>query len=236
MATTLDGGAAAGLPKAPSGLTTCQYILFLAQQQLADETGQTYNDSNLIPYINLGINEIISLKPEANSQIVTGTLVAGSRQVADTVFGEAVIDILNVDCNMDSNGNRGRAIHDFPKIQMDALVPDWNTYDASDVIRYAIMDSVDTRNFYVFPPSKAGVKVSALLSILPDAITDSLIADFPLDDSYMPALVDYVVGRAMMEETSIPNAQAKGQVFMKKFITDLGIKTQIEEKTKKETQ
>jgi hypothetical protein len=51
---------------------------------------------------------------------------------------------------------------------------------------------------------------------------------FPLDDSYRPAAVDYLVYRALAEETTIPNAQAKSQQFYQKFLQDLGLKSNVE--------
>ena len=65
-----------------------------------------------------------------------------------------------------------------------------------------------------------------------DAIDDA----FPLDESYKPACVDYIVYRALVEETTIPNAQAKGTAFHNKFLQDLGLKANVEKQNEEKGQ
>ena len=245
----LDGGNADGLPIAPAGLGSVQWILLLANQQLQDNRGIKWTPENMLPYLNLAINEIINLKPDAYTMTRNVTLISGTRQpspktvLATEEQGETdtvqVVKILDVTHNMGTGGTtRGKAIISIPKGQIDYLVPDWATFPEAREVRFVIIDEKGDDYYYVFPPQTNGgtyQQIEMLLSVLPLELT-ATDDEFPLDDSYRPACVDYLVGRALLEETTIPNAQAKGQTFMQKFMQDLGIKSSIEKNNKEKGQ
>ena len=303
----LDGGTPTGLPSPPVGLSTTQWILLLASQQLQDATGVKWTPETQIPYLNLALKEIVTLKPEAYSQTVLFALIAGVRQQIPATVGQSVsqivindaacveadgtyaliftagggtgaagtykvegntikwvslssggigytsvatvatqsghgsiqafigwsfINLIDVTFNMGASGTaRGKAIISIPKEKMDILLPDWATFPNDTVMLYAITDDKQPSIFYCFPPQPNGTaqKIEQLVSVAP---VDLTAADepFPLDLSYMPACVDYIVGRALMEETTIPNALQKGMSYMQKFMQDLGLKSNVETK------
>lgn len=224
---TLDGGNAQGLPYPAAGLTVVQTILLLAGQQLQDLTAQTWPPSKLIPYINLGVNEIATLKPESYPITLVMPLVAGATQTLD----DNAIELLDMICNMGTDGNTpGNAITVLDRESMDFLYPDWQTATAGSVVQFYMKDERNPKYFYTFPPMAATTPmphVKLIQSEIPDAISTPL-DDFPLDASYVPATVDYIIFRALAESTTIPGAMEKAKTFMAKFYQDIGIKTQKE--------
>jgi hypothetical protein len=222
----LDGGTPSGLPEPEGSLNTTQTILLLAGDQLQDITGTKWPPSTLLPYLNLGIKEIVVLKPESYASTSAISLVAGATQ---TVPATAV-QLIDAICNLavDDTTPAG-VITRVEKEKMDLLLPDWMTFPANATVVHVVKDARSPKTFYVFPPQPAATtrKIRALVATLPADLAAS-DATFPLDDSYMPAAVDYLIYRALAEETTIPNALAKSTMFYQKFLQDLGLKTNVE--------
>ncbi len=229
----IDGGTPGGLPGPSYPATPTGEILGNAAQQLQDITGRRWGQNSvLVPYLNLAILEILNLKPEALAITTTITLVAGAVQ------GIATTDIALIDvvCNMASGDIRGRVITHLDKAQMDSVFPEWMVSyplgTANLEVYHAVIDGRDPKKFYVFPPQPDPTSQNLEAIICTPPTEMSTVDDiFPLDDSYIPAAIDYVVYRALAEETTIQNALSKATMFYQKFLQDLGIKTAVESKT-----
>lgn len=229
MSPIVDGGTATGIPSPSPGIgtTDIEQIFIVVNQQLQDTLASAFPYTTLIPYLNLAFKEIINLKPEAYPVTKNLDLVAGAIQD----LGTQGIEILDVVCNMGTGNTVGTAISHVQKVQMDLLLPDWMTHPTSDTVQFIVLDARTPKTFYTFPPmADTTKKIKAVVSDIPTEIT--AVGDtYPLDHSYDPAVIDYVVGRCLLEETTIPNALNKGQMFMQKFMQDLGLKTNQEKAT-----
>jgi len=224
----VDGGGVNGLPPY-SDYNATQKILVLAAQQLMDEIIASrvgdeptstdnigWGPDRLIPYMNLGIIEIMNLKPDAYNELRSIALVPGATQVLpDDATG--ILDVINLPT--------------IEKAKFDLLFPLWMSVTAG-LVKYVITDDRTPQKFYVYPPqaTPATESVAMTLLVTPDDITDPT-DDFPLDDTFQPAMVDYLVYRALAEETTIPNALVKAEAYHKKFIESLGIKSAVEKQT-----
>lgn len=216
------------ISSAVTGMNATGMILYLAALQLQDETGQQWDNAVLVPYINLFLLETMNLKPEAYPTVQNISLVAGAVQSIPAT----AISLIDIVCNMGTAGTtRGAAIDAITKEALDALIPGWMSYTAATDVEHYVRDDRNPRRFYVFPPQPVTpTKVEAILHIPPTPITEE-DGTFPFDNSYIPAAIDYVIYRALVEETTIPNAQAKAAVFYQKFLQDLGLKTNTEKQT-----
>ena len=105
-------------------------------------------------------------------------------------------------------------------------------HPADSEVTFVIEDDRDPKSFYVFPPQPdpPTQKLRVIAATTPGLIT-AVTDPFPLDDSYQEATLDYIIYRALKEETTIPNAQTKADSFFSKFMADLGLKTQAEKKS-----
>jgi hypothetical protein len=207
------------------GMNKTGMILTIASDQLADQTGQTWNIAVLVPYLNLFLLEVMNLKPDAYATTQNITLVQGPVQSLPA----SAIALVDVVCNMGVSGTtRGTPIQGILKDALDDLVPDWMTWAGNAEVKFVATDPRNPKKFWVFPPQPASpAKIECVLTIAPTPITSS-DGTFPFDDSYIPPAVDYVVGRALSEETSIPNSMAKATLFLNKFMQGLGLKTNQE--------
>lgn len=154
-------------------------------------------------------------------------LVAGAKQSLPTT-AKMLVDPVR---NMGSDGETpGRAITKIDKKMMDAVIPGWLNYVESKEVQFYSLDEFNPTIFHVFPPQTGTSpfqRVKVALSVLPDEITQASDA-FPLDASYETACVDYIVYRVLAEETTIPGALNKANLFFNKFLQDLGLKTNVE--------
>jgi hypothetical protein len=231
MTPALDGGTPAGTPT-NTGLGTTATILLLASQQLQDVTGKRWDQTAiLIPYLNLGIIEIINLKPDAYVVPRDIALSAGAQQSL-TAGDFSMIDAI---CNLTGTSPLvpGQAITNIDKVAMDNMLPNWMMFTPNATVSFVVTDPRDPLRFYVFPPqpsSSPANKIRVLNSGAPAEITETTDT-FPLDDSYKPACVDYVTYRALNEETTIPNAKQAAAGFYNNFLKSLGLMANTEKQT-----
>ena len=195
---------------------TTSDILALAASQLQDISNRRWTvAASLVPYFNLGLLEILRVDPTAYVNEVDITLVAGAFQnlPADT------IELIDVVCNKDSTGARGKAVTEIKKDFLDSVYPDWLSFPADKVVQYAVIDPRDPYAFAVFPPQPASTDQFLVVKTVapPTPITDGT-SDFPYDDSYKSPMVDYIVYRVLSEETTVQGALAKAKVFYGSFI------------------
>jgi len=212
-----------------TGLNATGMILYLAAQQLKDETGIEWDVSVLVPYLNLFIMEVINLKPEAAPDTRVLQLVAGAVQSLPAT----AISMIDAVCNMGAGGaTRGAAIDTIKKETMDSLIPGWMTYTASGTVQFVVLDDRTPKRFYVFPPQPAvsPEQIEVVLSMPPTPLTE-IDGTFPFDNSYIPAAIDYLVFRSLAEENSIPNALNKSLTYRGLFLQGLGVKAVTEKET-----
>jgi hypothetical protein len=229
ISTNIDGGTPAGGEVSPSG--DLGDLFLVVSEQLKDEFGINWPPSKMLPYINLFVQETVNLKPEAYPVEETITLVAGARQTLPAT-GIALLDTLY---NVSGSGTTeavGAAVTMILKKNLDLIYPGWTVSEANATVSFIAKDEQNPKVFYTFPPqpSTSPGKVELLLSKMPAEITVGS-TDIPFDDSYKPAAIDYLIYRCLIEETTVPNAQAKAASFYNKYLQDLGVKTSIERKT-----
>ncbi|MDD5523664.1 MAG: hypothetical protein PHV90_00340 [Smithella sp.] len=222
----IDGGTPAGEETSLSG--ELGDISAVVSEQLKDEFGATWPPSKVIPYWNLFIQETVGLKPDVYPVEETIILVAGARQDLPT----AALLLLDAICNISGTSTVAAPVPVIiNKKNLDLIYPGWQLAEGNASVSFIVRDDFNPKVFYTYPPqpSTSTGKVKLLVSEMPDAITINS-TDFPFDDSYIPAAVDYLIYRCLIEETTIPNAQAKAMTFYNKYLQDLGLKASIEKK------
>ena len=205
-------------------------ITDLISQQMQDIAGDTWDPTtNLLPYCNLGIKELVNLKPEAYPVTRNLELVAGPIQTLGST-GTVDFMILDVVCNMGTTGLVvGETITSIDKKIIDAAFPGWMSIDADAEVLQVVVDDRNPKTFYTVPPQPDTDQgtIRAVLASVPDDVTD-VTDTFPLNDFYIPPIVNYGLYRVLIEETTVPNAQAKAQTFYQMFLQGIGYKKSVE--------
>ena len=223
-----DGGSAAspGSQSIQLGADTCTQVLNLASQLLQDATSIQWSITDkMLPYMNLGIKELVNIKPEAYSRIFNAPLAGGPRQL----LPPGALFIVDVESVLDLNNKPSSAVTLVDRVMMDRLLPGWLSISSGDIVQYVIKDQRNPEYFYVVPPPPVNTVQSAALvcACYPVEVTALQVGNvdvpFPLMNKYVPAIVNYIVSCCLIEETTIPNAQQKAIVFRQNFYNSLGV-------------
>jgi hypothetical protein len=224
-----DGGGPSGGGSTPiqMAVDTCAQFFALVTGQLQDIANVRWPlGVSLIPYLNLAIKEVCNVKPEAYTQVFTLPLAHGPRQT----LPPGALFLVDLESVLDINGDPISGVTMVGKEQLDKLFAGWYSFpNANDRTVHVIEDGRNPNNFYVFPPAPAATTQSVSLicacfpSEIDSAVTDMTTVDFPLDNSYVPAVLDFTVGYILREETTIPGAQQKSATLFQAGYQKLGV-------------
>lgn len=179
------------------GTIIASTILATAADILQDTNGIRWTAAKKLGFLNDGIREAVTAKP--NISVVNGnlTLVAGTKQSlpAGTVL------LMDVKRNMGAAGTSpGRVPRFIDQEDIDVENPNWHTDTASAVVQHWIYDKQDPLHYYVYPAQPVSTQgtLEAIRSVVPAAIasTDAI----PIGDEYANALVDYVLYRCYSKD------------------------------------
>jgi hypothetical protein len=219
---------------------TAGLILGRAQTALQDQAGTRWPLTELLGYLNSGIQEIALQKPTSFSKTVLIPLAAGTYQVVPTGYSAVIRGIRNITSGVGVTPRiAGRAIQPARRADLDAQFLDW--HDVGEVpmaksVMHIIADEADPLVFYTFPPNDGTGLIEAVAAEIPAAIpvpaSPTVLASYtavlPLSDIYEGPLADYVMFRALSKETTLAGAGQKAQAHYQLFASALGLKQQIE--------
>lgn len=199
---------------------TVAYVLERVRAILGDPDGDSWPDADLIPLLNCGQREAVRLKPEVLSGREIIQLVTGTKQA---VTGMAFIKPAR---NMGTTGATPGAVPSVITEEIiDALIPDWQTHTAAATVKCVVLHPLTPREFSVYPqqPATPGT-LEVLQSIYPAdvAILYTSTDLISLDDVYANALIDYIVYRALSEDTETSDL-AKAEAHRNLFASALGV-------------
>lgn len=200
------------------GTITAQAIIDKAQIVLQDLAAVRWTEAELLGWLNSGQKELATIKPTSSVKNAAVQMAAGTKQTApaDAVGSVAVVR------NMGAAGTTpGKAVKTIALTVMDSLYPDWHTADASVVAEYYMVDPGNEKNYYLYPPQPATPTYLELVFPCMPAVIETLAGAISVDDIYEPILIDYVVYRALAEETEAGSDARAGQYFQK-FAATLG--------------
>lgn len=179
-----------------------------------------WSDAELIRWINDSRMAIISRRAQAGTVIEAMELVAGTKQ---TVPGSA-ITFMDAIRNVKADGTPGRSIRRTDRQILDDQDLYWHASTQSSEISQFVFDDRVPRNFYVYPPAKAGTLIEVSYAKNPDPVA-SITDDLDFQPEYMDAIVNYVCYRAKSKDSEYANA-AEAAAFYGAFNDSLGIQNQ----------
>ena len=178
-------------------------------------------DDELIRWINDSRMAIIARKPSACGKVANLTLVAGTHQTIPD-DGYVLFDVIR---NMGTSGTApGRSIRRTDRQNIDDADLYWHTDEPKSEISQFVYDDRTPKDFFVTPPSVAGVQVLISYAAIPAevaALADSL--DIGLEN--MDAVVNYVAYRAKSKDSEYANA-AEAAAYYGAFNDALGVQNQ----------
>lgn len=196
--------------------TTAQAVIDKAQIVLVDETAVRWPETELLGWLNEGVQVISTLRPDSTNVVGNITLVAGTKQALPT----GATALLDIPRNVD-----GRAVRQTRMALLDAQRPTWHTDTAGATRNYAY-DPRTPRVFYVYPPAEAGAQVEAKYQVATTAVAAG--TNVPLGDEFVPALLDYVLYRAFSKDAEYSGTGARAAAHRQAFDAAIGTKTAVD--------
>jgi len=206
-------------------------IIGKARQILSDLTATRWSDDELVGWLNSGQRAIVLWKPNSFAQPVPMQLVPGTLQ---TIIG---LEFIRVNRNMWDMTTPGQAVSPVAQDMLDDLLPTWHTEQASLVIKNYLFDKRDTQTFMVFPPQPdpAGYAEVVMTPYPTDIeVVEGEITGNILSDIYENPLIDYIVSRALSDDTDTGDAVLSEKYFQR-FTNALGGKLQAETSAQADT-
>ncbi|MDQ1817306.1 hypothetical protein RBA41_28770 [Massilia sp. CCM 9210] len=166
-------------------------VIGRAARLLQDHEYIRWTQSEMLDWLIDGQREAALINPAIFVCTTLVTLAAGTLQHLPS-DGKVLLDVPR-------NAN-GYAITRIARKALDAQVPDWHSpARAKTKVLHFCFSGDDAKTFYVYPPSPGGNAVTAVYEAVPPAL---LLGDpIALDDSYVGALVDYLMYRAYEKDS-----------------------------------
>src|SRR5690606_31813994 len=159
-------------------------IITNVSKDLNDAAHARWSVPELLEYLNSGLTQLVTVRPDANAHRRVVNLASGASQ---TIPADAML-LLDVVCNVPS----GRSVRGPVEYEtLKAAAPFWRASDrAVDVRDYAYDATRDKRRFEIFPPAIAGSMLEIEISVKPATLTSTSAPwdVFPLDDEYAEAI------------------------------------------------
>lgn len=143
------------------------------------------------------LREIHAHIPDALIKLTVKTLDAGTRQ---TLPADATL-LMGVTRNMGTNGATPGAVPRLVKFTtLDAQLPNRNSDPTGVEVKLFAFDPVEKNVFHIYPPQPASNQGSLemLYAASPSELTEG--ATLPLDDTWLPAITNYVLFRAWSKD------------------------------------
>jgi len=175
-----------------------------------DSSGLRQSDTELLNYVNEGIKEISTLRPEYFHKTIEYACVAGKAEQAIT-FGDAqgIVDVIRI--------KNGDTITPMGFMSMSRFNPSWTKDTAGAAMNWARYAG-DPLRFYIYPPAPSMQTLELMCVVNPDQYAiGELIEELP--DVLEPALADYVIYRAeSKDDEHVLSARAAShrKAFMEK--------------------
>lgn len=203
--------------------TAASVVLDRARTILVDPAKTRWPDAELLKWASDGQRAIVIADPSSTATAVTLTLVAGTRQAGPA---DAHIMLSFERNNGAANGSiPGRVVRIISRELMDNFNPDWHSAPAKPVVLSVMFDPNLPRNFYVSPPNDATGYLDVVYSKVPVEL--AVVSDnLTVADTYLSALVDYVLYRAYSKDSDASPAQALAGTFLQSFLAALSVDAQ----------
>ena len=175
-----------------------------------------WTEAELLEYLSDAQRAAVQLRSDVNPDTRIIDLVAGPKQTLPADAFELFDVIRNIARNPASPGPtdpaiKGRMVKFIGKDKLNESAQEWFDAEPGTAKEYTY-DTRARRTFYVSPPSPGnGHQIEIAVSKIPAEITDKATV-IELDDTYQPALINYMLHRAFMKDIPVSGQAAARSV------------------------
>lgn len=167
---------------------------------------------------------VVLVRPDANPATDKIALVAGTRQSITSLSG--ALRLLDVVRNTTVANAPGRAVRRVGRGVLDSYDPDWHVApDKLDPSEF-VFDDRNPKEFYVNPPSDGLGYMEVMFAKSPiEYDKGDLNQLINVDDSYVPALIEWSLYRAFSRDSMQTANWQRAQAHRQSFFDIMGIKS-----------
>lgn len=199
-------------------MATAGDVLRRVRKTLIDAEGVRWQDAELMDHLNDGLSETVRLMPRSFSASEPVKLEVGTLQSLPD-RGITFIDVVR---NTTAEGAGGRAVRMVDRGILDIENPDWHLMDPVSTIKHCMFDERNPQEFYVYPPSDGTGYVQLVMSVEPPVLEDE-DDELPLESTYLPALVNYVLSRAYAKDADYASNANLASQYYQTYTAQLGL-------------
>ena len=190
------------------------------------QDGIRWKNDELLGWLNESYQAIVAIKPDASSVNTVMDCVPGTRQQIPA-NGHRLLDVIR-NTAVDANGY---SVMRISRSALDATRRAWHNEKPSATIEQYVFDENDPERFYVYPPATADAKLEITYSTIlqsheVDQATTESVESIRVNDTYAPALVDYILARAYSKDAESQANLQRAQMHSGSFINMLGAEAQ----------
>lgn len=202
-------------------MTTALDIMTRATRITHDEQYKRWSKAEMLDWTSEA-QIIVARNPGVYNKTVVQSLDKGSRQfLPKDGWG-----LITATCNVGEYG-LGSVVKVTTRDLLDSFNPYWHSDPAQRIVESYVYDTRQPTEFSVYPPNDGTGKLEITYMAIPKQFTDPS-EEIVLDDTYIPALVNYVVYRAYCKESEyspgISNAQAYFSAYQQELLTALSVR------------
>lgn len=205
-------------------MTTALDIMTRATRITHDESYKRWSKKEMLDWASEA-QISVARNPGVYNLTIVKDLVAGARQS----LPEDGWALVTVHCNIDGE-TPVSAVTITSRALLDAYRPMWRRLPEEQLVENYLYDSREPLEFMVYPPNDGTGKVELTYMAVPKPFT-SETDELVVDDTYIPALVNYIVYRAYCKESEyspgITNAQSYYAAYQQELALALGVRDSI---------
>ena len=207
-----------------------------ARVLLQDETSVRWPLRELRRWINAGLREIATYRPDSVTSNRVVALRAGSLQI---VPGLKLLRVVRNSSMANNDGIRtgGAAVTAVAREIMDTQHPNWSNpavFTPTKAVTHVVFDEEDPRSFYVWPPNDGTGRLEIVIAVAPTPLPlgnpierlTSYAVELGIDDTLHNALVSYVVSRCYQKDAAFGGNRERAAEYRAEFLALLGVKDQ----------
>lgn len=202
-------------------MTTALDIMSRAAIIIHDESFKRWTRSEMLNWASEA-QVTVARNPGVYNRTVTMPLAEGTMQA----LPKDGWGLITVRCNMDGD-KPVSVVKVTTRDLLDSFCPLWRRKPKQPLVENYVYDTREPTEFAVFPPNDGTGAVELVYMAIP-AKFESESDELVVDDSYIPALVNYVVYRAYCKESEyspgISNATAFFEAYQQELLTALSVR------------
>lgn len=197
-------------------MTTARELLEdYVQEQLNDANGESWSLTELLTYLNDGLQVMTQYVPREFTTVVTQTLVAGAKQDLPAQ-GLFIIEVLAA---VDSDDSYLDVPFETSKQNLSLGNASWRQA-APGVTEEWAKDPQDPTIYWVSPPAVNNAKLE--IEFVQRPATLNINGVLTISKPYEAALADYVLHRAFSKDTDYAGNGGLASLHWNKFLTGVG--------------